>query len=186
MDPENSVTMAELERGLAHILQSPTDDGVLEMIVRRPEIDAREQVDSAELDTDDGLIGDSWQTRGSKRTTDGSANRAQQITLMNSRAAALIAQERDCWALAGDQLFVDLDLSQDNLPPGARLQIGGVVLEISALPHTGCKKFRQRFGLDALKFVASAEAKQLRLRGANAMVVQSGVVRVGDPVRKLD
>src|SRR5690606_22235095 len=101
------------------------------------------------------------------------------------RAAALVARTRDRWALAGDQLYVDLDLSDDNLPPGTRLAIGSAVLEVSPAPHRGCKKFMARFGLDALRFVNSEQGYALHLRGINATVAQSGVVRAGDLVTKL-
>jgi MOSC domain-containing protein YiiM len=104
---------------------------------------------------------------------------------MNARVAALVAQDPDRWALAGDQLYLDLDLSEDNLPPGARLALGAAVLEITAEPHTGCKKFSARFGLDASRFVNSPEGKRLNLRGVNAKVVQAGTIRVGDVARKL-
>jgi MOSC domain-containing protein YiiM len=95
-----------------------------------------------------------------------------------------VAQSRDRWALAGDQLFIDMDLSAGNLPPGTRLALGSAVVEITALPHTGCGKFVSRFGVDAMKFVNSAMGRELHLRGVNARVVQPGTIRVGDVVRK--
>jgi MOSC domain-containing protein YiiM len=104
---------------------------------------------------------------------------------MNVRATALLAQSEERWALAGDQLYVDFDLSEDNIPPGARLAIGSAVLEVSAQPHTGCKKFSARFGVEAMKFVNSPEGKRLHLRGINTRVVQAGVIHVGDAVKKL-
>ena len=91
-----------------------------------------------------------------------------------------MAQDRSRWHLAGDQLYVDLDLSEANLPPGTRLSIGSAVIEVTAEPHTGCSKFVERFGLDAMKFVNSRERKDLHLRGINARVVRPGVLRVGD------
>jgi MOSC domain-containing protein YiiM len=175
----------ELDAGLGVIRQSPQDNGVLKMIVRRPKVDEREIVNEAELDLEVGLVGDTWKTRGSKATPDGSAHIHAQITLMNMRAIALMAQDESRWALAGDQLYVDMDLSEVNLPPGARLVIGSAILEISAVPHTGCAKFSQRFGVDAHKFVNSPEGKPLRLRGVNARVIQAGTIRVGDVVKKL-
>jgi hypothetical protein len=179
------LTLEELERGLEDIRRAPQDEGVLEMIVRRPSAGARQQLQEAALDVHEGLVGDNWRTRGSSRTPDGSAHPDMQLTIMNARAAALVAQDRERWPLAGDQLYVDLDLSVDNLPPGTRLRIGSAIVEVTALPHSGCKKFRDRFGLDALKFVNAPTGKQLRLRGLNACVVQSGLIGVGDVVRKL-
>ena len=179
------LTMAELEAGLAEIRRSPQDEGVLEMIVRRPRIDEREVLAEGELDLSEGLVGDNWKTRGSSLTADGSAHPDTQLNVMNARAIALMAQNKARWSLAGDQLFMDLDLSAENLPPGTRLAVGPAVIEVTAQPHTGCKKFMARFGLDAMKFVNSPMGKQLRLRGINARVVQPGLVRVGDVVKKI-
>lgn len=178
------VTLAELEAGLAAILQSPKDAGTLELIVRRPRIGAREIVEQAQLDVAEGLVGDNWKTRGSSRTADGSAHPAMQLTIMNARAIALIAGEKERWALAGDQLFLDMDVSAGNLPPGTRLAIGSAVVEVTDQPHTGCKKFAERFGLDAMKFISSPIGKQLQLRGINTRVIQPGVIRVGDVAQK--
>lgn len=175
----------ELEAGLASIRESPRDEGPVALIVRRPGVGARETLDEAEIDAADGLVGDNWRVRGSSMTPDRSAHPDMQLTLMNARAIDLIAGDRERWALAGDQLFVDLDLGVDNMPAGTRLALGSAVLEITELPHTGCKKFATRFGVDAVKFVNSPEGRRLRLRGVNARVVESGTVRVGDLARKL-
>ena len=185
MDTVKHLSMTELEAGLGIIRQSPSDQGVLKMIVRRPKVDERELVNEAELNLEDGLVGDTWKARGSKATPDGSANIHAQITLMNMRAIALLAQDEARWSLAGDQLFVDFDLSETNLPAGTRIAIGSAILEVSAVPHTGCAKFSARFGVDALKFVNSPVGKPLRLRGVNAQVVQAGLIQVGDVVRKI-
>ena len=185
MEPLTHLSLAELEAGLGIIRQSPQDNGLLKLIVRRPKVDEREIVNEAELDLEEGLVGDTWKARGSKATPDGSANINAQITLMNMRAIALLAQDDSRWALAGDQLFVDFDLSEANIPAGTRIAIGSAVLEISATPHTGCAKFSERFGKDALKFVNSPDGKQLHLRGVNARVVQAGEIRVGDLVKKV-
>ena len=182
---ELHVPMAQLEAGMDFVRQSPKDHGMLKMIVRRPTDDERESVETGELDLQAGLVGDNWRTRGSKHTDDGSANVNMQVTLMNSRAIHLLAQSEERWALAGDQLYVDIDLSLENLPPGTLLALGSAVIEVSAEPHTGCRKFSSRFGADALKFVNSREGKGLRLRGINARVVRAGRIRVGDEVRKI-
>ena len=155
------------------------------MIVRRPQVGEREIIEEAELDLIEGLVGDSWRRRTSRRTADGTPHPDMQLNLMNSRVVSLVSQDRSRWHLAGDQLFVDLDLSATNLPPGTRLAIGTAVIEVTAEPHTGCSKFVQRFGLDAMKFVNAEERKDLHLRGINARVVRPGAVRVGDTVSKL-
>jgi hypothetical protein len=170
---------------LAAVLQSPADGGVLELIVRRPGVGRREVLNEGMLDLTDGLVGDTWRIRGSSDTPDKSAHPDMQITLMNSRASALVAQDQNRWPLAGDQLYLDLDVSVANLPPGTQLAVGAALIEITAPPHTGCKKFKARFGLEAMRFVNSPRGKSLRLRGANAKVVRAGVVRVGDIARKV-
>jgi hypothetical protein len=179
------VTMQELEAGLEAIRQSPKDVGVLEMIVRRPQVEAREVLDEGHLDVVQGLVGDNWRARGSSRTADGSAHPDMQLNIMNARMIALVAQEKAHWPLAGDQLFIDLDLSADNVPPGTHLALGSAVIAVTAQPHTGCKKFAARFGLEALQLVSTPLGKQLNLRGINAKVVHPGVIRVGDVVKKL-
>jgi hypothetical protein len=179
------LTMTELEAGLDAIRQSPSDAGVLELIVRRPQMGAREVLDIAELHRVEGLVGDNWRARGSSRTADGSAHPDMQLNIMNVRVIALVAQEKDRWPLAGDQLYIDLDLSADNVPPGTQLALGSAVIEVTDQPHTGCKKFVARFGLDALQWVSSPVGKQLQLRGINAKVVHPGVIQVGDVVKKI-
>jgi hypothetical protein len=179
------LTLQELEAALEHLRQAPKDEGVVELIVCRPEIDRREVLDEAELDVEKGLIGDNWLVRGSRKTPDGSAHPEMQINIMNSRVTALVAQEKERWPLAGDQLYIDMDLGRENLPPGSHLEIGSVVLEVSPLPHTGCKKFVARFGAEAMEFVNSPLGKQLCLRGINAKVIQSGTVKVGQTARKI-
>lgn len=179
------LSIEQLEAGLDTIRQAPKDNGTLELIVRRPAVDQREVIAEGRLDTIHGLEGDNWLTRGSKDMPDGSANPEAQITLMNARSIALLAQEKESWQLAGDQLFVDLDLSFENLPAGTRLSIGEAILEVTAKPHRGCAKFSERFGSDALKFVNNGEGKELRMRGINARVIQSGLIKTGDTIRKV-
>jgi len=185
LDTISHLTLAELEAGLDEIRQSPKESGVLRLIVRRPRIEAREVLAAAELHPDQGLIGDNWISRGSSKTPDGSAHPDMQLNIMNARVAALVAQREERWQLAGDQLYVDYDLSEANLPAGTRLAIGDAVIVVSPQPHTGCQKFVSRFGLAAMKFVNSPLGRELRLRGINARVLQAGTIRVGHPVQKL-
>jgi MOSC domain-containing protein len=178
------LSMTELEAGMDHIRQSPRDQGTLRMIVRRPNVDEREVLQEGELNPSEGLLGDTWNVRVNKHAIDGIPNSNKQITIMNARSIALLAQSEEQWPLAGDQLYVDLDLSDDNLPPGTQLAIGSALLEVSPDPHTGCQKFSSRFGVEALKFVNSPEGKRLHLRGINTKVIQAGIIRVGDVVKK--
>jgi len=185
MSAIKQLSTTELEAGLDEIRRSPKDAGLLQLVVRRPQSGVREALAEGQLDLAEGLVGDNWQQRGSSRTADGSAHPEMQLNLMNSRAAALVAQADDRWQLAGDQLFVDLDLSKENLPAGTRLAIGSAVIEVTAIPHTGCAKFVERFGADAMRFVNSPVGKDLSLRGICAKVVQPGTIRPGDQVTKV-
>jgi hypothetical protein len=179
------LTREELEAGVEEIRRAPKNEGVLQMIVRRPKVGEREVLADGELSIDEGLVGDTWTIRSSTRTPDGSRHPDMQLNIMSARAVALVARERSRWPLAGDQLFVDLDLTDENLPPWTRLQIGSAIVEVTDQPHTGCAKFVSRFGVEAMKFVNSPLGRSLNLRGINARVVQPGTIRVGDAVKKL-
>lgn len=178
------LTMDELNAGLEEIRQAPADRGVLQLIVRRPVAGQREVLAEGQLDLVAGLVGDSWLTRGELATPKRQPNPDAQLTLMNARATQLIAGSQERWPLAGDQLYVDLDLSPANLPTGTRLAVGSAVVEVTAEPHNGCKQFVGHFGMDAMLFVNSPEGKALCLRGINTRVVQAGTVRVGDTITK--
>jgi len=184
MDVVEHATRHHLDAGLAAVAASPADDGRLEMIVCRPEVDGRRVLEEGVLEVGAGLIGDNYLARGSSTTEDGSADPEAQLNLMNARAVDLVALgDRERWSLAGDQLFVDFDLSVTNAPTGTRLRIGSATLEVSAKPHRGCAKFAQRFGIEAARWVNSDD--ELRLRGINARVVEAGTVRAGDRITKL-
>lgn len=182
---DGHLSASELKAGLAHILASPREQGVLEMIVRRPGVDRREELARAELCVELGLCGDGWRARGSDETADGSAHPDMQIALMNARVAQLVAGSRERWPLAGDQLYVDLDLSESNMPPGTRLTLGEAVLEVTSEPHVGCHKFVRRFGRSAMVWVNSVTGRKLNLRGLYARVIQGGAIVRGQPVRRL-
>lgn len=167
-----------LEAGLAHVLASPSDLGTVELVVRRPAEGAREILDEGVVDFP-GLVGD-------RHTLRQDTHAGTEITLMNARVVDLVAGgDRERWALAGDQLYVDFDLRHENLPPGTRLQVGSATLEVSEMPHTGCAKFTARFGSDATRFINAKPNRELRLRGMNARVITPGTVRPGDTIQKL-
>jgi hypothetical protein len=183
LSSEAHASATELEAGLPEILRSPATEGVVELIIRRPNEGEREVLEEAVLGLDEGLVGDRWRT--SARMDGDTVITSNQLTLMNARVIAVVAQDRERWALAGDQLYVDLDLRPDNLPTGTRLALGSAVIEVTDEPHTGCAKFSGRFGSEAVRFVNSRAGRELRLRGLNARVVEPGRVRTGDTIRKL-
>ena len=189
---KNSITvrhrsMDEIMEGLHLVRRSPRGVGTLALAVRRPAVDAREVLSLAELDPDVGLVGDTWSQRPSSRTADRSPHPDMQLNVINARFVELIAgPDRDAWALAGDQLYVDLDLSIDALPAGSRLAIGDrAVIEVTDQPHNGCAKFAARFGRDAHKIVWTEEGQRLRLRGLNARVLIGATIKAGDTIRQL-
>lgn len=180
---DNYLTAAEIEAGLEHVLAAPKEAGSLEMIVRRPDVDEREVVENGVLDIDNGLVGDNWLTRGSSRTSNGLGHPEMQLNLMNYRYALLIARTAERVPLAGDQLFVDLDLSENNVPAGTRISIGEAIIEVTPIPHLGCKKFVERFGIDAMKIANSEFGRRHHLRGINARVIVGGLIRKMDILR---
>jgi MOSC domain-containing protein YiiM len=170
---------ADLEAALDELRASPRGEGTVELIVRRPEIEQREVLDQGLFSLEEGLVGDVWSRRGKR------PNRKAQVTLINAHCTQLVAGSKERWALAGDQLYVDFDLSDEHLPAGTRLAVGDAVLEVTDLPHLGCSKFAKRYGPEARDFVNSPEGVALNLRGIHARVVEPGTVRVGDAIRKL-
>ena len=181
-DPARHRTPDELEAALDHIRQAPAEHGTLELIVRRPAVDEREVLDTGMLSLDEGLVGDTWNQRPSAKTPDGGPLLDAQLNIMNARAIAAIAGPIERWPLAGDQLYIDLDISPETLPPGTRLTIGEATIQVTAEPHTGCHKFSSRFGLPALRFVNSPTGRALNLRGINAKVITPGRITTGDRV----
>lgn len=182
---ETHFTLEHLQTQLKQIQASPKDSGSVLLIVRRPATEEREIISQGRLIPTSGLEGDNWRERGSSSMPDGSANPEAEVTLMNTRVIQALTQDETRWALAGDQFFVDFDLSEENIPAGTRLMLGSAILEVSSLPHNGCKKFSARFGVDALKFISMAENKPLRMRGINARIIKAGDVKQGDLVRKI-
>jgi MOSC domain-containing protein YiiM len=182
-----NVTRAELEAGLDGVRAAPANDGTLELIVRRPAPGERELLAAGTLDLEAGLVGDGWAVRPASSRRPGGPNPDAQVTVMSARAAALVAgPDQERWAQAGDQLYVDFDISVDNLSAGSRLEIGAATLEVTEAVHTGCGKFVRRFGVEAMKLISSKQGRALRLRGLNARVVVPGPIAQGDVVRKLE
>ncbi len=184
-DTTAAAPVRDFEPLLEGIRGAPADGGPVELIVLRPDREERRLATEARLDTDEGVVGDSWRARGSSSRPDGSADPEAQVTIMSTRVLAAIEPDRSRWPLAGDQLLADADLSVANLPAGTRLAIGEAVVEVSETPHTGCAKFSARFGSDALRWINGPLGRELRMRGLNARVVQGGAVRVGDSLRKI-
>jgi len=167
---------------LANVQAAPRDVGPVELIVRRPAVDEREILDAAQLHRDGGLAGDRWAARDRATTP---VYLSSQLTVISTRVLRAIEPDSGRWPLAGDQLYVDLDLSEANLPAGSRLAVGTSVIEVSETPHTGCAKFSSRFGSEALRWINSPTGRAHRMRGLNARVVEPGTVRTGDAIRKL-
>ena len=179
-------TKEELEAGLTEVRKSPLNYGELKLIVRRPKIDAREVLEQGELDMATGLVGDCWGTRGSSSTADRKAHPLKQITVMNARCIELLAGEKQNWPLAGDQLYVDMNLGYENIPPGTQLALGDAIIEVTEPPHRGCKKFSARFGQEAMRFVNSEAGRELNLRGINAIVIKKGKITMGNVLQKTE
>ena len=179
------LSTVELEQGLAEVLASPRDSGRLDAIFVRPAANERRALTEAQLTPDSGIDGDRWVHDSYYRAAEGRSDTRCQVSLMNARFLRQIAGQDDAMCLAGDNLIVDLDLSEENLPAGNQLAIGpDVILEISELPHTGCSKFAGRYGNDACGFANNKRGKANHLRGRYARIVRGGAIRLGDPVRK--
>lgn len=180
------IATLELEQGLAEVIASPAEVGRLEAIFARPATNERLTLQTATLTPEGGLEGDRWATDSFYRLSDGSSDPRCQVSIMNARFLRQIAGIDDDMCLAGDNLIVDLDLSEANLPAGSRLQFGSeVVIEISALSHTGCSKFAGRYGSEARSFANNPRGSALHLRGRYARIVHGGVICLGDSVRKI-
>jgi hypothetical protein len=186
MSNELHLSLEELQSHLDSIKQSPQDDGILKAIVIRPVSNERVGMESSVVTPDGGVHGDRWAKQAWLNLPEEELEPKAQITVMNSRAAEVIARNRARWPLAGDNLYVDLDLSEDNLQAGQQLSIGSAVFEITPQPHNGCGKFEQRFGAEALKWVNSEEGKHHHLRGIYIKVVKAGVINVDDTITKAD
>ena len=187
-DPINPVhkPITELEAGFDRLLDAPRDGGVLELIVIRPVKEQRVMLAEAWLSPQEGVQGDNWAKGCWKSLPNGKPDPDVQITIMSSRLARLVmGEDKAHWALAGDQLVADFDVSEENLPVGQRLMFGEAMLEITAVPHRGCAKYRARFGDDALRFISTDAGRQMNLRGIYAKVVQVGRVRIGDAITKV-
>lgn len=174
------VTVNELEYNLPYILSSPKDEGRIENIIVRRKKNERELRKEVFLSQERGVEGDRWFD-----LSKGEPDPRRQLTIINSRLIKLLAQNDERMQLAGDNLITDLDLSESNLPVGQRLTIGDVMVEIADVPHTGCSKFAERFGKDAVEFINAPERSSLRLRGVYAKFLNSGLIHVGDIIKKI-
>jgi MOSC domain-containing protein YiiM len=171
-------TMDQLEAAWTSEPPAPRDDGSVRLICVRKGGGIHETPGEIEITAHHGLQGDRWSQRDPHADPDG----ATAVTLMNVFVAELVGDGEQPLDAAGDNLLIDLDIGTDALPPGSRLTIGEAVLRVSEQPHTGCSTFRDKFGLDALRWVSTPDGRARRLRGVNCSVVRAGIVRVGDPI----
>jgi hypothetical protein len=178
------VTTQEIKHRMPWVLDSPRDNGIVRLIVVRPQTDQRDVIEQAHFSPAAGVAGDNWQHDCWKRLADGRSDPDVQVAIMNARMIEVLAGDQTHWPLAGDQLFVDFDLGTANLSPGDQLKVGDAILEITAEPHRGCRKFKQRFGEQALNYVNSAEGDRHRLRGVYAKIIEVGKVETGDAIKK--
>jgi hypothetical protein len=179
---DNHVTFDKLQEGLAEISQAPKNHGNIELLVIRPVQYERKVVNEITMHPITGCEGDIWHSKKTSSTPDGKPNPERQVTLINSRVLALLEGAKDTWPKAGDQVYVDMDLSKENLPAGTDLSLGSAIIRVSAQPHNGCKKFAERYGIDATRFVNSSLGKAKSLRGINCYIVKEGIVKMGDTV----
>lgn len=183
---ERNATQDELDAATEHVLASPKEKSVLQIIVVRPKANERQTLERAELSPSGGIAGDRWSVDHWEHLPDGSPHPQSQVSLMNYRVLELIAGNSAAMPLAGDNLIFDLDLSEENLPAGSRLNIGSqVILELTAVPHTGCGKFQKRYGKAAREFVNGDLGSKHSLRGRMATIVQAGTIAVGDRIEKV-
>lgn len=173
-DPSRYATLEHLERRLAALPEAPRNHGLVGLLVRRGEGGLREMPDRARLTPDGGVPGDAW---GRQKEPSLEA----QIAVMQIDVAELITNGQPL-TLFGDGLFLALDLSAANLPPGSRVRAGAATLEVTPKSHNGCRKFLSRFGADALRFVSKPDLRHRNLRGIYMRVVEGGEVATGDPV----
>ena len=184
-DIKNHRSRAELEASLDHIKNAPKDAGSVALIVVRPQHGERRTPASVHISTEHGVAGDRWSKGCWLETEDGEPHPSVQVNLMSVRAAKAIAGEIKNWKAAGNNFFVDIDMSPENLPPGTRLRLGSAEIEISAQANKGCQKFIDRYGRDACVFVNVGPGWANRTRGLYARVIKNGEVRLGDMLQKL-
>ncbi len=187
IDPATFRSLQALKAGLdAMLAAAPKDNGTLDLIVMRPDHDLRVLPQSFEVRGDDGLPGDHWKRGTGYALEDGTGDPDAQICMMMSGCIRAIAGDKANWPPAGDNFFIDMDLTPANMPPGTRFAIGSAEFVVTGIPHNGCQSFIDRYGRDACLFVNTGEGKAHRLRGIYARVTRDGTVSVGDTVRKLN
>ncbi len=174
-DPHHHLSLADLETRLARLAPAPTESGRVVRLQARPSGDHRTTPERVHLSAARGVSGDRWTSEQEKGTEN-------QVTAIQASVAALIANGQEL-GLFGDNLFVDLDISTANLPAGTQIRAGEATLEVTPMPHDGCRKFRARFGADALRLVARRETRGRNLRGIHLKVVEDGDVCVGDEIQ---
>jgi hypothetical protein len=170
-------SLVEIIAGFEALPPPPKDRGRLSLIVRRYPDGHREILSSTRLTPEEGVPGDGWNRRPPRKID-------AQLAVIRIDIAELLAGEQSV-TLVGDQLFVDLNISSENLPTGTRLRVGNAEVEMTPEPHNGCLKFKDRFGQEALDFVNAKATRDQNRRGVYWKVVKAGEITDGCPIEVL-
>lgn len=170
-DASRHLGRAALEAGIA-ALRAPADRGTVDLLVARGPAGERRLAPEAWLTIGGGMPGDRWVSQ-TKYGPD------YQLATTRSDLARLFANGQPL-ELHGDNLYLTLDLSRDNLPEGTLIRAGEALLVVTAAAHDGCKKWVQRFGLGPMQLNLDPAYRAQRLRGLYLRVLEEGRVRVGD------
>ena len=188
----SAVSQDSLKKGLDKPINynqsSPRDNGVVKLLVIRPETHVRTLPNAVVVSVEQGVVGDKWEAECTIKLENGKSNPDLQIAIINTKVIKEIAQsdfDMDRLALAGDNIYADLNLCEENMPVGQQIQIGNTLLEVTPFPHFGCKKFSERYSVEDLKVVNSTAGKPQHLRGIYVKVIKNGSISIGESIKKI-